>query len=189
MKTFLIIYFVVLFVLFFPINLKTKISFNFYDNSGFLSLYFYRLKLGLFLLSFSPFKIVLHSPKKQIKLDLFSLKNSSKYGEVFLSNIIDVTHINNANMFLSFGIFDAFISSTFCALVDSLGMSAITLSLPHKHFDNFSFKAMPCYFEDTFVIALSLSATINIFWIIFCLIKSLFETIANARKFKTKSNK
>ena len=99
MKVFLFVLGIILILLFFPFRLKGKLSYNILKNEGYLSLFFYSIKLTLISIKFLPFKIKLKSQNKKFYLSFKDLVQENNFGEVFINSIFKVVKIKSIKFF------------------------------------------------------------------------------------------
>ena len=82
MKIFVILFLFLLFILFVPIKLKGKVNYSIFNNTGYVSIYFYKIKVFLCKISFIPFKILIETKKKKIQIDVMKKEDEYSYGEI-----------------------------------------------------------------------------------------------------------
>ena len=186
-KTFFIIYVVVVVILFLPIKVKGKFSYRLTQNEGYLSLYLFNLRLLLYKTTIVPFKFVMSNGKKKLVFD-FAFTGSNNFMEIFIAKIFGIIQVNNFNLYVNLGLFDPFSTSLSCAFLDAIALSTLSALSTKKYFHNYSVRFMPSYNEFNCTLASSFSCSINLFCIIYTFFATLFILLSSKKK-QAKNNK
>ena len=147
MRLFIILFLLLLFILFVPIKLKAKVNYDILNNYGFVSIYFYKLKVFLCKISFVPFKILIETKRKRFKFKIFKKEKDYSYGEIFFKEVMKRLRINNLRLTSRFGLFqDCLLSSIGSGSI--LALSSILMSSGASEFfgncsNLFNTKAIP----------------------------------------------
>lgn len=181
-KTFFIIYIVVVIILFIPIKFKGKFSYRLTKNEGYLSFYLFSLRVFLYKTTFIPFKFIMSNAKKKIVLDFSSFKGASNFKELFITKTFGVVQINNFNLYVNLGLFDPFSTSLACAFLDALSLSSLTALSSKKYFNNYSVRFMPSFSEFNCTLATSFSCTINLFCVLYVWVATIFQLLSSKKK-------
>jgi len=170
---FIILFFVVLIILFFPINLKGKLAYNVFSNKGYISFYFYKLRLSLLKIKFIPFKFIIKDKDKEFSIT--DIKNQTNFSDIFIGVLIKEIKIKNFRVLSCFGFNkDCLITSLGGAI---LLLSALTLSamvIKKNSADNLTCNIFPDYKKTNFIFCFTSSIVLNLFTVIYCFVISLF---------------
>ena len=182
MKIFVILLFL-LFILFVPIKLKGKVDYSVLNNTGFISIYFYKIKVFLCKISFVPFKIIIETKKKKIQVDFMKKEDEYSYGEILFKILMKKIKIDNIRFISKFGLFrDCLVS---CA---GSGTLLVTMSIlmsiisSKKTLDNSEITVFPDYTSNRLLLCFSGSIRLNVFVVILSLLISLFKVIKRGIK-------
>lgn len=96
MKWLLIITMIIIFLLFIPIRIKVKIHYDFMQSHGFISGYFFNIRLFLFGLKLMPNKIQFEGKKKNFVFSIIDFGGGKSFGEDYfgcLIKLLNLTHI------------------------------------------------------------------------------------------------
>ncbi len=177
MKLTIILFFIVLFILLIPIKIRSKIIYDIYKNKGYLSLYFYKLKLAVLTLSFEPMKIVIDNKKHKSYFYLIKEKNvKTSFGDVYIEQLIKKIKINDFRTYARFGLMED-------CMYSCLGTACIiTFSsiLNYFLFDKegvfrTSINAYPDYLHNRFLLGYTASISLNIILLLYCVVLTLIK--------------
>lgn len=186
MKLSIILFFIFILILFFPIKLKAKIIYNLFKNEGFLSIYYYKLQLSIFTLKVVPFKIVLDNGKRQTNIYFFNNEDDS-FGDLFLTRLLNQIKIKDFRTYARFGF------NSNCMLA-CMGCTSLTLFSTFSNlilmnkFGNFKsdIQIFPDYINSRFLLCYTISICLNLFIIIktlfICLLIKLKRSKKNGNK-------
>lgn len=183
MKIFVILFLFLLFILFVPIKLKGKVDYSVLNNTGFISVYFYKIKVFLCKISFIPFKILMETKKKKIQIDVMKKEDEYSYGEILFKILMKKIKIDNIRFISKFGLFrDCLVScvgSGTMLVTMSILMSIISSK---KTLENSEITVFPDYTSNRLFLCFSGSIRLNVFVVILSLIISLFKVIKRGIK-------
>jgi len=176
MRVFFILFFVLFLLLIIPLNLKTKLIYNMLKNQGFVSVYFYKIKLLVNKWKFIPFKIVIENKKGKKSYIYFNKPNkNNSYKDIFLNQIIKKIYIKNFRTYANCGI-----KENYLATAIGVGVLKIVVAifncflLSVKSASNLNSQIFCDFKRNKFFLCLTLSIQINLFAILGCLISSFF---------------
>lgn len=183
MKLFFILFFIFIFILFFPINLKGKIIYNILHNSGYLSIYYYKLKMFLANLRFTPFIVFIESKKIKASFDIFKKEEQYSFSEIFFKEIFKRVKIKNFRLFSKFGFMrDCMLSCIGSGTMTILSSLTMSLLMNKKTVFNSCIQIFPDFLYSRFLICFTGSITLNLFLIIYCAIVSLLKIMVREVK-------
>ena len=175
MRIFLILLLIVNLILFLPIFFKCKINFDFCNNKGVLSIFFFSFNIALFKFSFLINKIYIKEKKKRISFIYYSdLTNQNKLREIFFILLLNNVDIKNLRFISKVGVKEnAYISSLLCAGLNIVSSIFFNFLIEKKNIDKIMFAIFPNYYKSDFLLCFTTSVSINIFMIIYCFVLSL----------------
>lgn len=88
MKAFIIIVACVVVLLFVPLRIKVKVNFDFLQNVGFSSGYFFNLRLFLFQMKLAPNKLNFTGKRKNFSITLFDFGGKKSFAEKYFSTLV-----------------------------------------------------------------------------------------------------
>lgn len=183
MRLFIILFLLLLFILFVPIKLKAKVNYDILNNYGFVSIYFYKLKVFLCKISFVPFKILIETKRKRFKFKIFKKEKDYSYGEIFFKEVMKRLRINNLRLTSRFGLFqDCLLSSIGSGSILALSSILMFTLSSEKNIEHGKIMVFPDYMHSRMLFCFSGSVRLNIFLIILSLVVSLFKTIKRGVK-------
>lgn len=183
MKTFLFVFFIVLILLCFPFRIKCKFSYNVFSNSGFLSLFFYGIKLSLVKIKILPFKVKLRTKNKKFYLSFKDFIKENTFGEVYLNSIFGVTKIKSIKIFSNIQLKN----NSFLPYLLT-GSLYLIFGVFYSYFSFFkNFYSIKCLnfansTNTNFVINFTISVQLNLFLIIYCFFVSIFKNIKRIKE-------
>ena len=183
---FIFLFFILLTILllFMPIKLRCKIDYDVFRNDGLLSLFLFKIKLLLAKLKFKNFTILLKDKKKTTTIYLFNGQEQSKFGDIFLENLLQNIKVDNSRFISKFGIMrDCLLSSIICGIMINISSVFGCLIAQKKENVKLSVYCMPDYLHNTFVMCFTSSITFNLFVLLKCLIISTIK-ICFKRRYK-----
>lgn len=183
MKIFVILFLFLVFILFIPIKLKGKVDYNIFNNTGYVSIYFYKIKVFLGKISFVPFKILIETKKKKIQVDFMKKEDEYSYGEILFKILMKKIKIDNIRFISKFGLFrDCLVSAV------GSGTMLVTMSIlmsiisSKKTLENSEITVFPDYTSNRLLLCFSGSIRLNVFVVILSLLISLFKVIKRGIK-------
>ena len=183
MKLFFILFFVFIFILFFPINLKGKIIYNILNNSGYLCIYYYKIRLFLANLRFIPFKVLIESKKIKTSFDMFKKEEQYSFSEFFLKEIFKRLKIKNFRLFSKFGLMqDSMLSCIGSGTITFLSSLMMVLIMNKKKVFYSCIQVFPDFLYNRVLICFTGSITLNLFLIIYCAMVSIVKIIIREGK-------
>lgn len=183
MKIFVILFLFLLFILFVPIKLKGKVNYSIFNNTGYVSIYFYKIKVFLCKISFIPFKILIETKKKKIQIDVMKKEDEYSYGEILFKILMKKIKIDNIRFISKFGLFRDCLVSTIGSGTMLVTMSILmSIISSKKTLDNSEITVFPDYTSNRLLLCFSGSIRLNIFVVILSLIISLFKVIKRGIK-------
>lgn len=183
MKIFLVVLFAVLFLLFVPIKLKFKVDFDFLSNKGYLSLYFFSLKLLVSKLFLLPTKLVIITHGKRDYLPFFDPPEKKKFKDIFFEKVVSNVDVANLRLFSNFGLFgDGVLSSMGAGALNIAGGLACTYFMQKRNLENATVQNFMDMTSNKFIVAVTSSINVSFFLIIFCALQTLVYMIKNRGK-------
>ena len=183
MKIFVILFLFLLFILFVPIKLKGKVDYSIFNNTGYVSIYFYKIKVFLCKISFIPFKILIETKKKKIQIDVMKKEDEYSYGEILFKILMKKIKIDNIRFISKFGLFRDCLVSTIGSGTMLVTMSILmSIISSKKTLDNSEITVFPDYTSNRLLLCFSGSIRLNVFVVILSLIISLFKVIKRGIK-------
>ena len=175
MRVTIILFLLLIFLLLIPIKLKSKLIYNLIYNRGYLSIYFYNLRLVVARWKFVPFKILVKTKKKDISIYFNSLKNQNAYSDIFFSQLIKKIKINNFRNFTNVGIKNnAMVTALICGFVKSITGVVSSFLVNKKNINNIDSQIFANFTNSNFLLCLTGSTQINLILVIYCVISSFF---------------
>ena len=183
MKIFVILFLFLLFILFIPIKLKGKVDYSVLNNTGFISVYFYKIKVFLCKVSFIPFKILIETKKKKIQVDFMKKEDEYSYGEILFKILMKKIKIDNIRFISKFSLFRDCLVSCVGSGTMLVSMSILmSIISSKKTLDNSEITVFPDYTSNRLLLCFSGSIRLNVFVVILSLIISLFKVIKRGIK-------
>ena len=179
---------VVVFVLllFLPIRIKSKVIFNFLSNSGYISMFLFKLKIFLGKISLLPTKIVIKTKNKTRYLCFLCNDKDNTFGEKFFTNLIQNIKIKNLRLFGKLGLLqDCLFTSLSCGGI-LMGFGVLYSLLNTKRgIVASSLKLFPDYKYNTILLCFTGSIQLCLF----AILKSFVKTICDYVKRSQYGNK
>ena len=176
MNWYLLIPFAVIVILFIPIKLQGRVSFNVAEMSGAIGIFLYRIKLSHQLIWFENKKIY---TRKEEEITSKELELSSKemiFAEMLFGELKDKTRLKEISIFYNLGVGDAFTSAMLGGSINVLLMSFLGIIKNAKPtaslgiYDTISYNREVCQFAVKAVMSISL------FDVVYSLIRSVILT-------------
>ena len=177
------LFLLVILLLFIPLNLKVKVIFNAFENKGYVSVYFYKLKIIVKKWKFIPFKIVIQNKnKKETSIYFNKLSKNNEYKDIFSSQIIRKLHIKNFRTYANFGFNEN-------CLITAVGVGFLKIIvgffncflLNIKDASNLDSQIFCDFKKNKLFLCLTSSVHLNLFAIVSCLISSFFIKFCKGR--------
>ncbi len=174
MKIALFVICLVLFILFIPIKVRGKINYNIFLNSGYVSLFFYKIKILVARFKIKIFKIeVWPLNKKPISLYFKDLKNQSTFSDMFFANLLGVIKVKNFKIISNFGAQNDYLTSSLISGFLKI-ISGVVFCLFKNNFNSAkSIQNFTSYNQTKFLVAATVVIRLNLFYVILALIKSV----------------
>ena len=178
MKIIIGIFLLIFFILLLPLTFKGKISYNIFNNYGYISLFFFSIKLCLLKIKILPFKIRFKTNKKKFYLTFSSFISEDNFGEVFLNTLLKFIKFKSIKFFTNMSIkdnayFPYLIAGTLYILFGTF-YSYYSLS---KNFYNVECLNFANFTNTNFVINLTCSVKVSLLIIIICFFISVFKNL------------
>lgn len=168
----------IIILLFFPIRVKSKLIYNVFNNKGYASLFFYNLKLLICRYKFKKLKLIARAKNKEFEIDLINEKNQTNFGEIYVMQLLKKIRIKNLKLFSQFGFNrDLLASSVGGASLNIIFGIMLSIICNKKKIDNYEITTINNEARTTFLIIISTSIQLNIFWLILSFIKTLLLKI------------
>lgn len=161
-----------------PIKLKSKLIYNLIKNKGYISIYFYNLRLFVAKWKFVPFKILVKSKKKDISIYFNNLKKQNDYSDIFFSQIVKKIKIISFKNFSNIGIKkNCMLTALGCGLVKISTGIFNSFLINKKSIENMNSQTFANFNKNNFLFCVTGSAQINLMIVIYCAISSIFIKI------------
>lgn len=165
---------IILIILFFPIRAKTKIIYNVFNNKGYASLFFYNLKLFKCRFKIKKFKIYAKTKKKDFVIDLFNENNQTSLGEIYVMQVLKKIRIKNLKLGSKFSFNrDMLVTSVGGASLNLLFGIILSIICNKKKIDNYEITYFNNADRTMFLVVLTTSIQINLFWLFISLLKTI----------------
>jgi len=183
MKVFLILFLLIMLLLLFPLKIKSKVIYNLMKNNGFVSFYFYNIRLFVGRWKFVPFKLIIKGKKKDVVIGLSNLQTQNDYKDIYINQLMKKIKINNVRSYVKFGFNkDALITSLGGAGLKILsGVACCLLSLKESK-KIFMSQVYPDYTNTILFICVTASIQLNLIIIIYCFFSSFILNIKRGSK-------
>ena len=177
MRLFIILFLFLLLFLFIPIKFKSKVIYNILNNKGYLSIYFYFIKLFDTTWEIVPFKIIINNKnKKDIKISLYDAGKEADFKELFFKSLLKKVKLINFRTIGRFGIMQD-------CLLSSAGSGALIVFLQifncflmsKKRCRNLSCQIFTDFNKNNFLLCITTSIKFNLFVVITCALSSLIK--------------
>ena len=162
MNYYLIIPFVIILILFLPIRMQVKASFNFLDFSGAFGIFLYKIKVEHQQIWIQNKKIISKKygevESKEISLD----SDEMIFVETFISQLKAKTHLKEFSIYYNLGANDAFLTSMLAGYINTglvVLLSLIKNSKPTASlgiYDTVSYNKEVCQFAINGILSISL---------------------------------
>lgn len=187
MKLLVILFLFLIFILFIPIKLKTKLVFNLFKNNGFVSVYFFSFKIMLRRWHFEPRKIVLEDYYEKKKDILIWFKKNEKekniFSDIFFDELLLKIKIKSLKFYSNFGFKNNIISTVyFTGLLKIFTGVLKSLILNIKKVKNMEVMLFPNFLKNNSMLCFSLVIQINLFIILSCLTVGILKVIKRGVK-------
>lgn len=183
MKVFFGVLLIIVLILLFPLKIKGKFTYDIFNNYGFVSLFFFSLKLSIFKIKFLPFKIKIKAKGKRFYVTFRDIISENNFGEVFFNTILKVVKIKSIKLFSNFAIKDnAYVSHLTSGLFYVLFGSAFSYFSQVKNFYNVECLNFANFTNTNFVINFTCSTQTNLLMIIICFVISIFKNFKRVRE-------
>ena len=187
MKLLVILFLFLIFILFIPIKLKTKLVFNLFKNNGFVSVYFFSFKIMLRRWRFEPRKIVLEDYYEKKKDILIWFKKNEKekniFSDIFFDELLLRIKIKSLKFYSNFGFKDNIISTVYFAGLLKICTGVLkSLILNIKKVKNMEVMLFPNFLKNNSMLCFSLVIQINLFIILSCLTVGILKVIKRGVK-------
>lgn len=171
-------------ILFLPIILKCKINYNFNENRGYISLFFFSFNISLqkFILMLN--KIYVKDKRNHITFVYYNdLTSQDKVREIFFVKIIKNVEIRNFRVISRIGVSkNAFMSCMLCGGINVVASIVGSYFCSQTLVEKFSHYSFPNYYKTEFILCFSSTISISLFMIFYCLISAITTKL---RKGKT----
>lgn len=174
MIVFLIVFLVLFFLLLFPIKLKAKVIFDLLSNSGYISAFFFKIRVFLGKISLAPTKLILQTKKNLSCLYFFENKSNEDFSEMFFGNLIKCIRLNDLRFIGRFGLFANCLLTSLCcgSSMTVMGIMYAILNSNRGQIPS-DIRLFPDYRHNTILICFTSSITINLL----AIIRSFITTI------------
>ena len=181
MKALIITSAIILFLLFVPLRIKVKINYDFLQNYGFSSGYFFNLRLFSFGMRLLPNKIHLEGKKKQLNITLIDFGDKKSFSEEYFSTLIKLLKLKHIRVLSHIGFEDnCMLSCLICG-----GLNAVFGSLACVATKNdavpFEINNFPDFLKSNLLCGFSSSVDVTIFKMLLALIKTISKKIRGVK--------
>ena len=175
MRLFIILFLLLIFLLLIPIKLKSKLVYNLICNRGYISVYFYNLRLFVAKWKFVPFKIFVTTKKKDISIYFSNLKKQNVYSDIFFSQLVKKMKINNFRNYTNIGINNnSMLTAISCGFVKIIIGVFSCFLINKKSISSLNSQIFANFNKSNFLFCLTGSAQINLILVIYCAVSSFF---------------
>ena len=178
MKLFSGILLIVLLLMLLPLKVKGKIGYNVFKNQGYLSLFFFNLKLFLAKWKLTPSNLQLYSKTKTISIYFNTFKNQTNLGDIYVSNLLKKIKIKNLRIIANFGFnADQMISCLGGAGLDVVLKAICCILQLKKPSSKLDVQVFTSTNRTGFIVCGTTSIQVNLMILLVCFVKSLFRKI------------
>ncbi len=184
----IVILVLLLIILLLPLTLKVVVSFDLAENKGLLSLRFFKIILlkDKFKLGYNS---ITFESKNKITTTKFRDFGKSSFGDRFAFSVVDVMKVNALKSDIVVGLQDnSFAPNIIAGFVLIIESALLAIISTKKQISVLRAAALSTNLESNIWVKFSLSISINILQVIFCLIKALFVIKKGVNKYGKQSS-